>query len=138
MSPRARPSPAMSSDETLTMGAAGGAPMKKRDVAKALAEAMRRNRARADYVFREGAMRILNKLAEIGRGELVRVGQFKLPGLAILRAKRKPATNGGMKVVLGKVVSVKAKPAKLGVTAVPAATVRKAYESLRERIIDDV
>ena len=45
--------------------------MRKKAVAKALAEAMRRNMTRADYVSREYTIEILNKLAEIGRGERV-------------------------------------------------------------------
>ena len=71
------------------------------------------------------AAKLLGCLAEIGTKETVNVGKFTLPGLVMIKTKVKPATKAGKKVMFGKEVVVKAKPAKTVVKAFPAAALKK-------------
>merc|ERR1712173_52352 len=54
------------------------------------------------------------------------VGKFVVPGLCMIKTRLKPATKAGQKEVFGKVVMVKAKPARTVVKAFPAAALKNA------------
>merc|ERR1712107_763152 len=51
-------------------------------------------------------------LAEVGTAEVKKTGVFTIPGLARIKTRRKPATKASKKMMFGKEVVVKAKPAK--------------------------
>merc|ERR1711941_161591 len=61
----------------------------------------------------------LDVLASVATQEVKKTGKFTLPGLARLKTRTKPATKAGKREIFGKVVMVKAKPAKKIVKAYP-------------------
>merc|ERR1712187_623722 len=64
--------------------------------------------------------KVINALAAIATKEVSKTGVFSLPGLARLKTRTKPATKAGKREVFGKIVMVKAKPARKIVKAYPA------------------
>merc|ERR1711941_245382 len=71
------------------------------------------------------AANIINSLAEIASNEVSKVGVFTIPGLAKIKTRVKPATKAGKREVFGKLVMVKAKPARTIVKAFPVAALKK-------------
>merc|ERR1712190_394333 len=63
--------------------------------------------------------KMINSLAELAAAEVAKAGVFTLPGLCRLKTRTKPATKAGKREVFGKVVMVKAKPARKIVKAYP-------------------
>merc|ERR1712176_276919 len=68
---------------------------------------------------------LLNTLAEVASKEVSRTGVFAIPNLCRLKTRTKPATKAGKREIFGKVVMVKAKPAKKIVKAFPSAALKK-------------
>merc|ERR1711972_1316740 len=68
--------------------------------------------------------KFINSLAEVATKEVASTGVFALPGLCRLKTRVKPATKGGKKEVFGKVVMVKARPARKIVKAYPVAALK--------------
>merc|ERR1712113_555637 len=69
----------------------------------------------------------VKSLAEIGTQQVKKVGKFVLPGLCTIKTRLKPATKAGKREVFGKVVMVKAKPARTVVKAFPVSALKKAF-----------
>merc|ERR1712084_120025 len=69
--------------------------------------------------------KIINSLCDIATKEVVKTGKFVLPGVCMLKTRMKPAQKAGKREIFGKVVMVKAKPAKKIVKAFPVAALRK-------------
>merc|ERR1711972_428794 len=97
------------------------APMKTMKAAKsmskgAIAEAL----ATSCELKKSVCAELINSLAEVATQEVVKTGVFSLPGLCRLKTRTKPATKAGKREVFGKVVMVKAKPARKVVKAFPA------------------
>merc|ERR1711924_305847 len=63
------------------------------------------------------AKKILEFLADIATKEVKKNAKFTIPGVAMLKTRRKPATKAGKREMCGKIVKVKAKPAKTVVKA---------------------
>merc|ERR1712190_622574 len=63
--------------------------------------------------------KMINSLAELAAAEVTKAGVFTLPGLCRLKTRTKPATKAGKREVFGKVVMVKARPARKIVKAYP-------------------
>merc|ERR1712228_693391 len=63
--------------------------------------------------------KMIGSLAEIASKEVSSTGVFTLPGLCKIKTRTKPATKAGEREVFGKVVMVKAKPARKVVKAFP-------------------
>merc|ERR1712113_1108737 len=59
--------------------------------------------------------------------QVKKVGKFVLPGLCMIKTRLKPATKAGKREVFGKVVMVKAKPARTVVKAFPVSALKKAF-----------
>merc|ERR1711920_1036376 len=57
--------------------------------------------------------------------EVQKTGIFAVPGLARFKVRTKPATKAGKREVFGKLIMVKAKPAKKIVKAFPVAALKK-------------
>merc|ERR1712084_167700 len=55
---------------------------------------------------------LIDSLAEIATKEVGKTGLFSIPGLCRLKVRTKPATKAGKREIFGKVVMVKAKPAR--------------------------
>merc|ERR1712207_76016 len=66
----------------------------------------------------------LSTLAELATAEVKKSGKFVIPGVAMIKTRLKKATKAGKREVFGKVVMVKAKPAKTVVKAFPAKALR--------------
>merc|ERR1712187_523325 len=70
------------------------------------------------------ASKVLNALTEVATAEVKKSGLFTIPGLCRLKTRVKPATKAGKREMFGKMVIVKAKPAKKVVKAFPAAAIK--------------
>merc|ERR1712008_116876 len=69
--------------------------------------------------------KVLASLAAVGAKEVKSTGKFTVPGLAMLKLKTKPATKAGKREMFGKVMVVKAKPAKKVVKCFAVAALKK-------------
>merc|ERR1712086_449585 len=69
--------------------------------------------------------KVLGALSDLGAKEVKTVGKFALPGLCMIKTRKKPATKAGMRVMFGKEVKVAAKPAKTVVKAFANAKLKK-------------
>merc|ERR1712127_396767 len=87
----------------------------------ALAEAL----AKATELKKSDCSKVLNSLAEVVTKEVKKTGKVLIPNIAMLKTRVKPATKAGKREIFGKVVMVKAKPAKTIVKAFPAAAIKK-------------
>merc|ERR1711987_32416 len=76
---------------------------------------------------RKQASQILESLGRIPTEQVKSNGVFTIPGLARIKTRRKPATKAGKREIFGKVVMVKAKPAKTVVKAFPVAALKKNF-----------
>merc|ERR1711862_977269 len=94
-----------------------GKPMTKGAIAEALATSCELKKSMCS--------KCIDSLVEIATKEVGKAGVFSLPGLCRLKTRTKPATKAGEKEVFGKVVMVKAKPARKVVKAFPAAALKK-------------
>merc|ERR1712083_348059 len=102
------------------------APMKAKAAVRAMskggiAEAL----ATACEVKKTVASKCLDELARVATQEVKKTGIFTVPGLARLKIRTKPATKAGKREVFGKVVMVKAKPARKIVKAFPVAALKQ-------------
>merc|ERR1712226_335019 len=95
-----------------------GAVMTKTGIAAALAAATEQKPAVAS--------KFLASLAEVATKEVKSNGKFTIPGLCMLKTRKKPATKAGKREIFGKVVVVKAKPAKTVVKAFCVSALKKA------------
>merc|ERR1712190_68686 len=102
MAPKAMKAAAAMSQGALTAAIATATGLKAADCKKALAS-----------------------LATVGTKEVKASGKFTIPGLAMLKLKTKPATKAGKREMFGKVVLVKAKPAKTIVKAFAVSALKK-------------
>merc|ERR1712007_178139 len=96
---------------------AGGAAMSKGALAEALATQM--------DLKKSVCGKVIGSLAEIGAGEVKSTGIFTLPGLCRIKTRVKPATKAGKRMMFGKEVVVKAKPAKTVVKAFAVAALKR-------------
>merc|ERR1711976_492945 len=90
--------------KTMKAAMKAGAAMSKSGIAAALAE--------ATEIKPAVCKKALESLAEIATKEVKSTGKFTIPGLCMLETRKKPAVKAGKREVFGKVVMVKAKPAK--------------------------
>merc|ERR1719325_495205 len=70
------------------------------------------------------AAKVLDTLASVATQEVKKTGVFTIPGLARLKIRVKPASKAGKREVFGKMVVVKAKPARKIVKAFPVAALK--------------
>merc|ERR1719470_827258 len=90
--------------------------MTKTEIADVLAEAAE--------IKRSQATKALAALADVAAQE-VKKGKFTIPGVCMVKTRLKPATKAGKREVFGKVVMVKAKPARTIVKAFPVLALKK-------------
>merc|ERR1719408_494654 len=102
------------------------APMKTKASAKPMTKgAIAEELATACELKKAQCAKIIDSFAEIATKEVSKTGVFKLPGVVQIKTRMKPATKAGEREVFGKVVMVKAKPAKKVVKAFPLAALKK-------------
>merc|ERR1711972_929786 len=96
------------------------APMKAMKMGKSMTKgAITDSLATSCEVKKSVCAKMINSLAELAAAEVSKAGVFTLPGLCRLKTRTKPATKAGKREVFGKVVMVKAKPARKIVKAYP-------------------
>jgi len=96
---------------------AAGAVMSKGALAQAIADECELKKTQIT--------KILDSLAGVGSAQVKKAGKFTLPGLCMIKTRVKPATKAGKREMFGKVVVVKAKPAKTVVKAFAVAALKK-------------
>merc|ERR1719456_1838010 len=99
------------------MKAGGKKPMTKGGLAEALAG--------ETEIKKSECMKIVNSLAGIATEQVKSAGKFVLPGICMVKTRLKPATKAGKREVFGKVMMVKAKPARTVVKAYPVSALKK-------------
>merc|ERR1719436_1603515 len=99
------------------MKKSGAKPMTKGGLAEALAA--------ETELKRSDCMKVINSLAGVATQQVKKVGKFVLPGFCMVKTRVKPATKAGKREVFGKVVMVKAKPARTIVKAYPVSALKK-------------
>merc|ERR1711933_421416 len=95
----------------------GGTAMSKGALAQALADGTELKKSEVS--------KVLDVLASVATKEVKKVGKCTIPGLCMIKTRQKPATKAGKKEIFGKLVMVKAKPAKTVVKAYPVAALKK-------------
>merc|ERR1712060_600084 len=100
------------------MGKSGAKAMTKGGLAEALAA--------QTELKRSNCMKVLTSLGDVGAQQVKKAGKFVLPGLCMVKTRLKPATKAGKREVFGKLMVVKAKPARTIVKAYPVAALKKA------------
>merc|ERR1711972_830734 len=95
----------------------GGTPMSKGALAQALAD--------GTELKKSEVTKVLDTLASVATQEVKKVGKCTIPGLCMIKTRLKPATKAGKKEIFGKLVMVKAKPAKTIVKAFAVAALKK-------------
>merc|ERR1712107_585546 len=96
---------------------AAGVALTKGGIAEALSTASEMKKAEFS--------KILDALGEMGAAQIKSAGKFVIPGLVMIKTKKKPATKAGKKIMFGKEVAVAAKPAKTVVKAFPVSALKK-------------
>merc|ERR1711879_219308 len=90
---------------------AAGKPMTKGAIADALASQCEMKKSEV--------AKVINSLSEVATKEVASTGIFTIPGLCRIKTRTKPATKAGKREVFGKLVMVKARPARTIVKAYP-------------------
>merc|ERR1719396_266000 len=75
---------------------------------------------------RRDVTKVMGALADLGSKEVKAVGKFAIPGLCMIKSRKKPATKAGTRVMFGKEVKVAAKPAKMVIKAYANAKIKNA------------
>merc|ERR1712050_830099 len=83
--------------------------------------------AEACEIKKSVAVTALATLASVGTGEVKKTGKFVIPGLAMIKTRKKAATKAGKREMFGKTVLVKAKPAKTVVKAFAAKALKDEF-----------
>merc|ERR1712060_1020132 len=96
---------------------AAGKPLSKGGLADAIAT--------ETELKKKDCMKVLDSLAAVATGQVKSAGKVTIPGLCMVKTRQKPATKAGKREVFGKVVFVKAKPAKTVVKAYCVAALKK-------------
>merc|ERR1711904_180757 len=96
---------------------AGAKAMSKGALAAALAE---------EYDLKKAVCsKVIDSFAAIATAEVKSAGKFGTPGVCQIKTRQKPATKAGKRMIFGKEVVVKAKPAKTIVKAYPVAALKR-------------
>merc|ERR1711920_355662 len=95
----------------------GATAMSKGALAQALADGTELKKSQVS--------KVLDTLASVATKEVKKVGKCTIPGLCMIKTRTKPATKAGKREIFGKMVMVKAKPAKTIVKAYPVAALKK-------------
>merc|ERR1712007_409171 len=105
-----------------------GAPAMK--LMKAAAKAMTKG-ALTKAIANEHGMKqkecsqVIESLVALATKEVKKTGVFTIPGVCRIKTRMKPATKAGKREVFGKVVMVKARPARKVVKAFPVSALKQ-------------
>merc|ERR1712083_919201 len=95
----------------------GGKPMSKGALAQALADGTELKKSQV--------VKVLDTLTSVASREVKKTGKCTIPGLCMIKTRLKPATKAGKREIFGKMVMVKAKPAKTIVKAFAVSALKK-------------
>merc|ERR1712110_222983 len=70
--------------------------------------------------------KVMGVLADVAQTQVKKAGKFVVPGVCMVKTRVKPATKAGKRLMFGKEVVVKAKPAKTVVKAYAVAAIKQA------------
>merc|ERR1712130_854788 len=98
---------------------AAGKAITKGGIADALATACEMKKAECS--------KIIDALAEMDAAQVKSAGKFVLPGLVMIKTRKKPATKASKREMFGKTVLVKARPARTVVKAFPAKVLKDEF-----------
>merc|ERR1711972_654162 len=101
------------------MGKGAAKPMTKGGLAEALAA--------ESGLKKSECGKMINAIGGIAGKELKSAGKFTIPGLCMVKTRKKAATPAGKREIFGKLCVVKAKPAKTVVKAFAVAALKKAF-----------
>ncbi|CAJ1452934.1 unnamed protein product [Effrenium voratum] len=94
-------------------------------VVKAFAGGIVSELASATDMKKSDVSQLLGQLSEIGAKEVKATGKFVIPGLCMIKTRKKPATKAGKRMMFGKEVAIKAQPAKTVVKAFAVSALKK-------------
>merc|ERR1711920_1011501 len=103
--------------KTMKAMKAAGKPLSKGGLADAIAT--------ETELKKKDCVKVLDSLAAVATAQVKSAGKVTIPGLCMVKTRQKPATKAGKREVFGKVVFVKAKPAKTVVKAYCVAALKK-------------
>merc|ERR1711918_187237 len=69
--------------------------------------------------------KMIDKLGEVAATEEKKTGKFVIPGVCMIKTRKKPATKAGKRMIFGQETLVKAKPARTVVKAFPVSALKK-------------
>merc|ERR1712216_275248 len=81
--------------------------------------------ADASGIGKKEVKTVIEAIGSIAVKTLKGSGKFVVPGVAMLKLKKKPATKAGTRQMFGQTMKVKAKPAKTVVKAFPVSALKK-------------
>merc|ERR1719230_801802 len=70
-----------------------------------------------DELAKKDITKVLDSLTEIATTQVKKVGKFTVPGLVMIKTRKKAAQKAGTRQAFGKTIQVKEKPAKTVVKA---------------------
>merc|ERR1712220_44225 len=105
--------------KTMKAMKAAGKPLSKGGLAEAIAT--------ETELKKKDCMRVLDSLAAVATKQVKSAGKVTIPGLCMVKTRVKPATKAGKREMFGKMVVVKAKPAKTVVKGFPVAALKKLF-----------
>merc|ERR1712061_195999 len=97
----------------------GAKPMTKGGLAEALAA--------ETGLKKSECSKVIGSLEGIAVKELKSNAKFTIPGVCMVKTRKKAATKAGKREIFGKLVVVKAKPAKTVVKGFPVAALKRAF-----------
>merc|ERR1712176_1192275 len=87
--------------------------------------AMAQELADATELKKSEVTKVLDALTSVATREVKKTGKCTIPGVCMIKTRVKPATKAGKREIFGKVVMVKAKPAKTVVKAFAVAALKR-------------
>merc|ERR1712127_909404 len=81
--------------------------------------------ATATELKKKDCLKVMDSLAAVATKQVKSAGKVTIPGLCMIKTRVKPATKAGKREMFGKMVVVKAKPAKTIVKAFCVAALKK-------------
>merc|ERR1712232_904016 len=96
-----------------------GASMTKGAIAEALS-------GKVEGLKKSDCSKLLDALAEVGAAGL-KAGKFTLPGLCMIKLRKKPATKACKREVFGELRMIKARPARTVVKAFAVSALKKQF-----------
>merc|ERR1712151_1289061 len=108
-----------------------GKAMKAMKAMKAAASGVMTKGGLAEILAAEGEVKksvctkMIDKLGEVAATEVKTTGKFVIPGVCMIKTRKKPATKAGKRMIFGEEKVVKAKPARTVVKAFPVSALKK-------------